>query len=72
MRAGRKCWSARPGVMRVFDKDLEQNARREAVEDLRRAALQNGILKDAEERGKAQLANLFYELGFTQAQFRAQ
>jgi len=58
------------GIMRVFDKDLEQNARREAVEDLRSAALQDGILKDAEERGKAQLSNLFFQLGFTQVEFR--
>ncbi len=58
------------GIMRVFDKDLEQNARREAVEDLRSAALQDGIIKDAEDRGKAQLSNLFFQLGFTQVAFR--
>lgn len=58
------------GIMRTFDKDLEQNARREAVQDLRSAAYQDGILKDAEERGKAQLSNLFYQLGFASVEFR--
>jgi hypothetical protein len=57
------------GIMRDFDKDLEQHARKEAVEDLRSAALQSGIIKDAQERGQAQLANLFYQLGFTQVTF---
>jgi hypothetical protein len=56
--------------MRAFDKDLEQTARQQAVEDLRRAALENGIVKDAQERGQAQLSNLFYQLGFTQVDFR--
>ncbi len=53
------------GLLRVFDKDLEENARREAVEELRLAASQNGILKDAAEKGEAQLKILFYQLGFT-------
>jgi len=57
------------GIMREFDKDLEQNARREAVEDLRAAAMQDGIVKDAQDRAQAQLANLFYQLGFSQVDF---
>jgi hypothetical protein len=52
------------GVLRVFDKDLEENARREAVEELRLAALQNGILNDASERARAQLTRLLYQVGF--------
>jgi hypothetical protein len=59
------------GLMREFDKDLEQNARKEAVEDLRRAAMQDGIVKDAQDRAQAQLANLFYQLGFTQVDFHS-
>jgi hypothetical protein len=59
------------GIMRVFDKDLEQNARRQAVDDLRRAALNNGILNDSEERARAQLSNLFYQLGFTEVDLRS-
>jgi hypothetical protein len=53
------------GVLRIFDKDLEQNARRQAVEELRLAALQNGILNDASERARAQLTILLYQVGFT-------
>lgn len=54
------------GILRTFDKDLEQTARAEAVEDLRRAAAENGILADATERAKVELTALLYELGFTE------
>jgi len=58
------------GLLRAFDKTLEQNARRQAVGDMRRAARHNGIYDDAEERAKLQLANLFRQLGFeTEVQF---
>lgn len=59
------------GVMRVFDKDLEQNARRQAVEDLRSSARESGILKDADERGRAQLAGLLYQAGFSEVEFNS-
>ena len=52
------------GLLRAFDKDLEQNARRQAVEDLRIAARSNRIYEDAEERARLQLANLFHRLGY--------
>jgi hypothetical protein len=52
------------GLLRAFDKDLEQNARRQAVQDLRLAARYNGIYEDAEERARLQLSNLFHQLGF--------
>jgi hypothetical protein len=51
------------GTLRAFDKDLEQNARKEAVDDLRTLALDNGILKDAQDRAKAQLTVLFTQMG---------
>ena len=57
------------GLLRLFDKDLEQNARMQAVEDLRRAASENGILTDANERARAQLTALLQQLGFTQVEF---
>ena len=38
------------GLLRMFDKDLEQAARQNAVADIRRAARTAGILKDADER----------------------
>jgi hypothetical protein len=59
------------GLLRAFDKDLEQNARAAAVEELRSGALQNGILKDAAERGQAQLTILLYQLGFTDIELRS-
>jgi hypothetical protein len=59
------------GLLRVFDKDLEQSARRQAVEDLRLAALQNGILNDAAERARSQLKVLLYQLGFTDIDLRS-
>jgi hypothetical protein len=52
------------GLLRAFDKDLEQNARRQAVEELRIAARFNRIYEDAEERARLQLANLFHQLGY--------
>jgi hypothetical protein len=52
------------GLLRAFDKDLEQNARRQAVDDLRIAARMNRIYEDAEERARLQLANLFHLLGY--------
>jgi hypothetical protein len=58
------------GILRSFDKDLEQNARMQAVEDLRRAASENGILTDAAERARTQLTALFQQLGFTTVEFR--
>ncbi len=58
------------GLLRSFDKDLEQNARRQAVADINRAARTGGILKDADERARAQLTNLFRQLGFEEVEFR--
>jgi len=57
------------GLLRQFDKDLEQNARRQAVDDIRRAARLNGILRDARERAQGQLTRLFKESGFTEVEF---
>jgi hypothetical protein len=58
------------GLLRMFDKDLEQSARAEAVEDLRRAASQNGILTEATDRAKVELTTLLNQLGFSQVEFR--
>lgn len=52
------------GLFRSFDKNLEQNARQIAVDDIRRAARSNGIVKDAEERARAQIRQLFEPLGY--------
>src|SRR6266545_3501089 len=51
------------GLLRMFDKDLEQTARQRAVDDIRRGARGAGILKDADERARAQVKNLFQQAG---------
>ena len=58
------------GVLRTFDKNLEQDARRQAVDDIRIAARNNGIYDDANERARNQLSNLFQQLGFAEVEFR--
>jgi hypothetical protein len=50
--------------LRDFNKDLEQSARQTAIDDIRRAARTSGILKDADERARAQLQKLFKDLDF--------
>jgi hypothetical protein len=57
------------GFLRAFNKDLEQSARRNAIDDIQRAARSNGILKDAEERARAQLTLLSKQLGFEEVIF---
>jgi ethanolamine utilization protein EutQ (cupin superfamily) len=57
------------GFLRSFDKDLEQNVRQNAVDDIKRAARQYGIEKDAGERARLQLQNLFLQLGFQKVDF---
>jgi hypothetical protein len=57
------------GLLRLFDKDLEQTARQSAVDDISRAARTSGIVKDAEERARAQLTLLFQQMGFKEIKF---
>jgi hypothetical protein len=52
------------GFLRSFDKDLEQNVRLTAVDDMRQSASRGGILRDANERARKQLAAFFQALGF--------
>jgi hypothetical protein len=58
------------GLLRTFDKDLEQDARRQAELDIRRAAREAGILKDADDRARLQLTGLFRQMGFEDVEFR--
>lgn len=57
------------GFLRSLDKDLEQVTRQNAVADIRRAAQANGILNDADERAKLELAMFLHEAGFEQIEF---
>jgi len=57
------------GLLRVFDKDLEQTARENAVDDVRRAARAAGILNDADQRARLELELFLREAGFKQVEF---
>jgi hypothetical protein len=57
------------GFLRDFNKDLETAARQNAVDDIRRAARMDGILNDADERARLELALFLHEAGFEQVEF---
>jgi hypothetical protein len=57
------------GLLRVFDKDLEQTARENAVDDVRRAARNAGILDDANHRAQLELEIFLRDAGFKQVEF---
>lgn len=52
------------GVMRVFDKTLEQEARKQAVGQLIVGAKKAGILAEAQDRARLQLQALLLQAGF--------
>jgi hypothetical protein len=58
------------GLLRSFDQEMEQEARRQALDEIRRAARANGILQDAEERARLQLTALAATAGFGQVEIR--
>ena len=58
------------GLLAPSDKDLEQTARKNALDAIRRAARTNGILTEAEVRARAQLVNLFTQLGYEKVEFK--
>lgn len=57
------------GLLRRFDKDLQQQARAQGLDDIRRAARNHGILEDANERARLQLRTLLLQLGFSEVEF---
>jgi hypothetical protein len=58
------------GLLRAFDKDLEQTARANAVLDISRAARNDGILDEADKRAKLELELFLRQSGFEQVEFR--
>jgi hypothetical protein len=56
------------GLLRAFDHQLEQDARRQALEQIQRAARNSGIMKDAEDRARVQLTGFFQQLGFAEVE----
>lgn len=57
------------GLLRRFDKGLEQTARQEAVLAFRTAALKGGILREAETHARAQFEALGRRMGFGRIEF---
>lgn len=57
------------GLLRAFDKDLQQTARQNAIDDIRRAARLGGILTEAEQRAKTELTIFLAQLGFKRVEF---
>lgn len=53
------------GVLRQFDQSLEQNARRQALDKIRLAAVEAGILADAVEKAKLQLTLMAQQAGYS-------
>jgi len=58
------------GLLRAFDKDLEQTARANAVDDIRRAARADGILDEADKRARLELELFLRQAGFERVEFR--
>jgi len=56
------------GMLRTFDQQMEQDARRQAIEAIRKAARAGGILKDAEDRTRLQLMALARAAGFEEVE----
>jgi hypothetical protein len=58
------------GLLRAFDKDLEQTARANAVDDIRRAARADGILDEADKRARLELELFLRQAGFERVEYR--
>jgi hypothetical protein len=58
------------GFLRSLDKDLEQTTRQYAVADIRRAALESGILNDANDRARTELRAFFQQAGYEPVEFK--
>jgi hypothetical protein len=60
------------GLLRLFDKDLEQEARKQAVGQLIVASKKNGIVQEAEERARLQLQTLLLQAGFEEVKIETE
>lgn len=58
------------GIFARFDKTLETEARRRAVEEFRTTALENGILAEAQDRAEWEVQRLLTLLGYESVEFR--
>jgi len=58
------------GLLRPYDRKLEQQARQEARNEILRAARKNGIEREANERAREQLTRFLKSLGYTEVEIR--
>jgi hypothetical protein len=58
------------GIFARFDKTLETEARRQAVEEFQSTALANGILEEARDRAEWEIQRLLLLLGYESVMFR--
>jgi hypothetical protein len=63
-------WEHKIAIFRSFNKDLEHEARLQAIQEIMLAAGNSGIQREALERAKTQLAQFFKALGFTEVDIR--
>lgn len=63
-------WEHKVAMFRSFNKDLEHNARQQAIQEIMLAAGNSGIQREALERAKTQLTQFFKALGFTEVDIR--
>lgn len=57
------------GILRKSDQDLETNARQVAEEEILKAALEDGILAQAQQNAEVYMERLFNTLGYQQVVF---
>ncbi|MBL9169799.1 MAG: DUF4230 domain-containing protein [Verrucomicrobiales bacterium] len=65
-------WEHTTAFWRTFDAKLEQNARRQALDEIRLAAGEQGIQKEAIERAQFQLTAFLRSLGYTEVEIKSQ
>lgn len=58
------------GLLAPSTKDLEQTTRRNALDNIQRAARTSGILNEADQRARGQLINFFRQAGFETVEFK--
>lgn len=63
-------WEHATAFWRTFDAKLEQNARRQALDEIRLAAGEQGIQKEAADKARLQLGAFLQSLGYTEVEIR--
>jgi hypothetical protein len=65
-----RVYSRDTGLFSVADPNLESEVREEAERQLQQAALQDGVLKTADQNARTTLSRMLTGLGFEQVEFR--